>query len=159
MDFPSLGRNAKTQSFILDRISSDDGEECCNWPYGTDTGGYGRFNFLGTYYNAHRIICRAVNGEPLNKEEVAHVCGNRLCCNKKHLVWVSRKENHSHKRKHGTLMRGEKVPTSKLKKDQVHDIRIALSRGARVTDIARAYGMSQPTISNIKSGKTWRMNV
>ena len=156
VSFPKLTRNAKTQAFLIDRIASNDGDECALWPYSKDTGGYGRFNFLGTHHNAHRIVCRAVHGEPRDGQEVAHICGNRACCNSKHLEWTTRKENHSHKRKHGTLMQGEKVPWAKLNKESVQEIRIALHAKEKIAHIAARYSVSTWVIHDIRRGKTWR---
>lgn len=137
----------------------DDGDDCKEWPFSKDTGGYGRFNFLGTHHNAHRIVCWAVHGHPKEGMEVAHTCGNRACCNSKHLEWTTRKENHAHKRMHGTLMQGERVPWAKLTKEAVQEIRMRLMRKEKIAHIARKYGVSTWVINDIKQGKTWRSYV
>lgn len=53
------------------------------------------------------------------------------------------------------LRNGEKCPSSKLTSDDVIAIKNELANGSGVCSIARRYGVSQPTVSNIKSGATW----
>lgn len=50
---------------------------------------------------------------------------------------------------------GSRCPSSKLSEHDVMCIKRMISDGARLRVIAERYGVSQPTISEIKAGKTW----
>lgn len=56
--------------------------------------------------------------------------------------------------RHGTWMRGERVPSSKLTTEQVLEIR-ALEGTALQRDIGKTYGVSENTISRILARKRW----
>ena len=54
------------------------------------------------------------------------------------------------------LARGEDAGMAKLDDDKVREIRARLARGERQVDLARAFGVNQPTISCIKRRATWK---
>lgn len=54
------------------------------------------------------------------------------------------------------LPRGERHGHAKLTGDQVRKIRRRYAEGARYTDLAREYGVSDGTLSSILRRKTWR---
>lgn len=60
-------------------------------------------------YTVHRLVCRAFHGsgDPLHNE-AGHLDGNRRNARADNLKWVSKVENHSHKRLHGTHQAGDK---------------------------------------------------
>jgi predicted XRE-type DNA-binding protein len=51
--------------------------------------------------------------------------------------------------------RGERHSQVKLTEAAVHKIRCMVEQGIRHRVIAMEFGISQPTVSNIKSGKSW----
>ena len=51
---------------------------------------------------------------------------------------------------------GNKCSSSKLTEDKVKTIKRELKKGVSVGLLAKLFGVAQPTISNIKSGLTWR---
>ena len=51
---------------------------------------------------------------------------------------------------------GEANGKAKLTEAQVRDIKARQASGERQADLAREYGVSRPTISNIIRGKRWR---
>jgi hypothetical protein len=53
------------------------------------------------------------------------------------------------------LRAGSKSPNAKLSDDDVLRIKKLLNNGVRTTEIAKEFGVKQPTISDIKSGATW----
>ena len=68
------------------QVGSND--ECWPWTGRVDNAGYGAFNYRFTKSNAHAYSWMLVNG-PLNRRRLIHTCGNRLCCNPKHIFLYS----------------------------------------------------------------------
>jgi hypothetical protein len=127
----------------------------------TDKDGYLR---VGLYrdrkqkmFLVHRLVLLAFVGECPDGLQVAHLNGqpddNRLA----NLAYVTKSENESHKKLHGTdiYARGEKNGSAKLGEDDVREIRRRLARGETQQTIAREYGVSQAIISLIKTGRSW----
>lgn len=54
--------------------------------------------------------------------------------------------------RNGGRLRGDRHPCTKIKDAEVREIRLALSRGERVGDLARAYRVHKTTVSRIKHG-------
>lgn len=102
----------------------------------------------------HRLVCEAFHG-PSNAlhREAAHLDGNRANAGADNLKWVSHAENVSHKAGHGTAQAGERHPRSRLTADQVTGIRASRSR---YSDIAKLYGISWHTVSDIRRGRRWK---
>lgn len=95
----------------------------------------------------HRVICIAVHGDaPTAAHEVAHSCGNSLCCNPAHVRWATAAENLLDRLQHGTL--------STLSVAQIFEIREA--RSAPATELAERYGVDPSAIHGIRSGRKWR---
>lgn len=92
-----------TRQFI-ERAAAFDGDSCLLWPFSnTYRSGYGRYR----HRPAHREVCRRAHGEPLENRDAAHSCGNKLCCNPKHLRWATRRENLADRVIHGTVPQGD----------------------------------------------------
>ena len=53
-------------------------------------------------------------------------------------------------------IRGSQVKSSKLKEEEVIDIKNLLKSGKTATEIAVIYGLSLKSICNIKNNKTWK---
>ncbi len=54
--------------------------------------------------------------------------------------------------RNGRRPMGERYPAAKLSDEQVRQVRLALYRGYRGRELARAYGVHKSTISRIKHG-------
>jgi hypothetical protein len=103
----------------------------------------------------HRLVAETFlnhNRSPLHCE-VAHLDGNRKNARADNLKWVSKVENHSHKRLHGTWPSGEGHPRARLTWDAVRAIRAS---SERYSDLASRYGVSFHTISDIRRGIRWK---
>ena len=74
--------------------------------------------------------------------QLDHKCRNKRCVNPDHLEPVTPAENARRSR------------STKLTPDQVHEIRARLLTGERQRQIARSFGVTQGTITNIKRGLT-----
>lgn len=107
------------------------------------------------YATVHRLVALTFHGDKrtILHNEVAHLDGD--CANPRadNLKWVSKIENHWHKRAHGTHGAGEKHPRAKLTTEQALAIKAA--RG-RYSEIARSYQISGNTVSDIKRGRRWK---
>lgn len=142
--------------FILETALPFTGDDCLPWPYSRANYGYGEIVINGRKRLAHRIICELAHGSaPEGKNDAAHSCGNRLCCNPRHLRWASRQENVDDTLIHGTRLRGERVRHAKLTEQQVIEIRGLISDGVRKATIAKQYGITEASVLDIDAGRTW----
>lgn len=134
------------QEFLKDIPVTDD---CIEWPWQRCRLGYGKLKATGhsvACAQAHRYILGKVQGDPVDPDmHCAHSCGNRGCVNPRHLRWATVAENMNDKRGHGTT-------GQKLTKETAVEIYQSTDS---YKDLAAKYGISQPTISEIKNGRTW----
>lgn len=153
---------APNGSFLrwLEEHQAFEGSECLIWPFKTKTlSGYaGTLEFEGSRSHAHRVMCILVHGQPSSPGlEAAHNCGmgHMGCVNPRHLRWASPQENTADKFAHGTVLRGEGLPTTKLTEDQVREIRKRRQRGETLSRLADEFGVSFQLVSMIARGKCW----
>lgn len=133
-------------------VMSYRGDNCIRWPSSLNRSGYGNITIDGKLHMPHRLVCIAMHGAPPSFEhEVAHACGNSACCNPLHLRWATKKENAADKRLHGTQKSGEAHHNAKLSNEAVAYIRD--SRGETQSSLAKQFGVSFQTISDIRRGK------
>lgn len=133
---------------------SFDNDECLIWPYPLDSTGYAAISRNGAKTHAHRLMCELVNGAaPSNRHQAAHSCGNRACCNPKHLSWKTQSENELDKIDHGRSNRGERGGSSKLTRDDIIFIRSA--KGIKQRELAEMFGVSRGHIASLQAGRFW----
>jgi hypothetical protein len=153
----SVAKFSKTALWIREHLDYTE-DDCLIWPFFRDANGYGRVKAGTTIGWAHRVICELRNGPAPLGHEAAHSCGNgrRGCVNPRHLSWKTRRENQLDRRRHGTKAAGAyRWSRSKLKIDQVREIRRL--RGLETQRaIADRFGVTDATIRDIYSGKSWR---
>ena len=108
-------------------------------------------------FRVHRLV--AIHFIP-NHHDKPHV--NHIDCNKtnnypENLEWVTNAENVKHAVKNNLNVKGEKSHHAILSRNDVLQIRSLLEQGfATNTEIAKAYNISMPTVSNIKNRDSWR---
>lgn len=134
-------------------------DECVLWPYGRGHG-YGAVRWTrksSSGDRTHAIACLLHHGPPpFPRAHAAHLCGNPLCLNYRHLHWASSCENFADAREHGVHTRGETGSANKLSRSQVQEIRDRYEAGGiSQRALAPEYGVAQQTISCITSGKSW----
>ena len=142
-------------AFLENTVVPFEGDECLIWPYAKYGNGYGTIWHNGKMRPVHRVVCEADHGPPPSPEhEAAHLCGkgHEGCCNPKHLVWKTPAENQADRQAHGTHWRGERHGNAKLTESQVFEIRSS-TKTQRV--LAREFGVSYQSISDIKRRKRW----
>lgn len=98
----------------------------------------------------HRLVAKAFFGEKENvlHNEVAHLDGDRANARSDNLKWVSKVENHSHKRLHGT----HRLSHSILSMGVATLIR---QRDGTAKELGRRYGVSAHAVYDIWQGKSW----
>ena len=121
----------------------ENGTPCHLWIRATLDVGYPATTINRQTVGGHIVACTIGNNyiRPDNLE-AAHECGQMLCVNSKHLTFKTHTENMRDKYKHGTIQ-------LKLSFKQVADIREQYANGKTVGFLAEAYGVANPTISNI----------
>jgi hypothetical protein len=69
---------------------------------------------------------------------------------------VSKVENHSHKRAHGTAQIGEAHPGARLTSGQAAEIRCRFRAGEGATALGREFGVHESTARDIGQGRLWK---
>ena len=119
--------------------------DCWNWIGSINPKtGYGKKQWFGKTWLAHRWMWTMLFGSIPKNLTIDHTCRNRKCVNPHHMELVSMIENQR---------RGS---AAKLTVEQVRKIRgIEIRRGDR-NRIAKQYNVSPMTISDIRSGRSWK---
>lgn len=100
----------------------------------------------------HRLVAETFLG-PARGREVNHKNGDKTDNRVENLEWVTHAENQAHARAVLRRWVGRKGTGRKLTDEQVRAIR-GSSRTYR--EIAAEYGVSEPTVSNIKNGRIYK---
>lgn len=150
----STSKNMKWVNSIMGRAPTDD---CIEWPFSKRESGYGQIVWKYKRTTSHRVVCEIAHGAPEDPSyQAAHSCGNRSCCNPKHLSWKTPLENIHDKIDHGTQLKGEDIYCSKLRSRDVQTIKKLLREGRTVKSVAEEFSVSIGAISDIKLLKSWR---
>ncbi len=103
----------------------------------------------------HRLVLGAFDRPPLESEEAAHRNGIRHDNRIANLRWASKDENMQDATRHGTAgvwMRARAT----LSEHEVRDVRLARSRGEKLTVVASRYGITKQQVSAIALGKIFK---
>jgi hypothetical protein len=145
---------AKNIANFWRKVSIAGEDECWLWLGGKSDAGYGRFCIRPKWFGSHQIALLITGVERPPGYNALHSCDNRLCCNPKHLRWGTLLENAKEMkaRNRNVVKRGENNNNAKLSEDDVRAIRCDTRAQ---TIIAKAYGVSQVSVSKIKRRLTW----
>lgn len=110
----------------------------------------------------HRLVLETF--APVDNQEklqVNHIDGVKSNNNLNNLEWCTSKENIVHAHKLGLIkskrnQNGEKNNLSKLTDEKVIKIIDMIKKGAKNPEIAELFGVKDNTISNIRTGHTWK---
>ena len=141
----------KQYAGFMNSIDIGDAEDCWEWLRACSPKGYGRLHIAGKVWLAHRLAYALhYKLDDLGESHVLHTCDTRPCCNPSHLR-LGRQGNMWDRWRSG---RG-KHHRAKLTESDVRAIRVAYDEGKTQSAIAAEFGVSQPHISDIYSGKRW----
>lgn len=145
----------QARRFIDDHVNFQ-GDQCLQWPFFRNNGGYGDIQHPTIEGLAHRVMCVLAHGWPVdNNDEAAHLCGkgHEGCVNPRHLAWKSRIDNIHDKVDHGTQPWGQDVHFAKLTLEQAKRVKYGNEPG---TTMAKELNVSTQTIYNIRANRTWK---
>lgn len=127
-----------------------------------DREGYLRVNLLKKgkrkTYRIHILVAKHFIPNLLNKPCINHIDGNKNNNFESNLEWVTYSENNKHaiNTKLRKITKGEVIGMSKLKPEDIIQIRNLLSSKMKNFKIAEIYKVSPTNISHIKKGKIWK---
>lgn len=142
------------QRYFRKVVLNHEAEECLIWPYGK-VRGYARLRWRGRDQFVHRIVCEmSIGPAPTKQHHAAHNCGrgNIGCVAKRHIEWKTVSQNQMDRVEHGTSNRGSAHGMAKLTEDAVRAIRVS---DAHRDDLAALFHVSEATIRDIKTRKSW----
>ena len=144
-----------------DKVKISSSDDCWPWTSHLLPQGYGTFWLNGKTERAHRVSWALENGQIPTGMCVLHKCDNRQCVNPHHLFLGTQADNAKDRdsKGRGIFPNGERAGNSKLTEAEVIEIRskyVVRSSSLGQSSLARIYGVSQPEISCILLGKTWK---
>lgn len=154
------------------RVEKRGEAECWPWKGSTDDDGYGWCSAMGEK-KAHRVAYVLAYGLVPEGLSVLHSCDNPGCCNYAHLRAGTPADNMRDKVERGRARgaageangmqtrpeqrsAGSRNGAAKLTEADVLRIRERRAAGATVYELAKDFGLSHPTVSNICTRKTWK---
>lgn len=156
-------RHVRDLGWLRARVQIDPQTDCWVWTGVVNHRGYGRYHYTtdeGVLNgSAHRLALELFLGRPLLAGmNACHRCDNPSCCNGEHLFEGTTADNLNDCRAKGRDRHrsGERHGMARLRQADVDAIRVELATGRRLRAIAAQFGVSQTTISNIKTGKAWK---
>lgn len=101
----------------------------------------------------HRIVAETFLENNLNKRCVNHIDGNKENNIVTNLEWNTHLENNRHAIKIGLInTKGERCGTSKITEIQAIEIK---KSNLKLKELSLIYGLSQPALSQIRTGQRW----
>lgn len=109
-------------------------------------------------FKAHRLVAQAFVPNPSNLPQVNHKNTNKIDNRAGNLEWCSCKYNINHAVDSGVwnAAKGSNHGNSKLKEDQVIEIRAQLARGVSCETLGKLFGVSPATVHDIHKNRTWQ---
>lgn len=103
----------------------------------------------------HRLVLSAFIGPCPKGMECCHYDGNPRNNQIDNLRWDTAKNNAADKIRHGTQVRGESHPISKLNWQMVREIRARYALGKTQLELTGDFGVGSGTIQAIVEGRNW----
>jgi len=142
------------KSKLLARTEVSHETGCREWLGKRNHDGYGMIWHEGRYWRAHRLAYRTFLGPIPDGMFVCHSCDNPACIELEHLWIGSNLDNMKDRdrKRRQFIACGERNGRSKLTNTDVASI---MESSTSNSEVARAYGVSQSTVSLIRSRKLW----
>lgn len=140
-------------------VEKGEPHECWPWKRAIRESGHGHYsvtvNGKTINYVAHRMAWALTHGEPDLNLVVMHVCNHPDCCNPRHLIQGTVRENTRHSKLSGTNARGEKNGHSKMTAAKVRELRRLRKAGWPLKKLGARYGIDPATAHQIAVGTRW----
>ncbi len=150
-------------------------DECWPWKNRLIRGGYGQIKLRRKYICAH-VAAHILNGGSFDRGPIIrHVkCRNSRCCNPRHLLDGTHKDNADDRECDGMTARGDKngarihsermprgaangkVKCSSLNPELIREIRSLYASGITQSVLAGRFGIKQQAVSNIILRLRWK---
>jgi hypothetical protein len=105
-------------------------------------------------YFVHRLVARAFVPGYSEGLSVNHIDGNKLNNGPENLEWITLADNTRHQWATGLInLRGERHPSSKLTNADVIAIKLEISKGRKIIDIANEFGVSDALIYKVRANR------
>src|SRR5699024_4525958 len=108
------------------------------------------------HFYIHRLVAEAFLENERGYKEVNHIDCNKTNNSLENLEWCNRTRNLKHSYENGLKRQGELHGMSKLKNNEVEEIRMKLGSKPQM-ELANEFNVSQSTISAIKTGRLWKV--
>lgn len=146
------------KEYYMNNVIKQDG--CWDWKHGNPRYRYPRMHFSKSIPRIaiHIASWRIHKGEVPDGMWVLHKCDNPRCSNPDHLFIGTSLDNINDMLAKNRNAKGESHGCSKLKNEQVVEIRRLLESGISLNKIAKEFGVSKATILKIKKNKIWILN-
>jgi hypothetical protein len=137
------------------------GDGCWEWQGGCDGNGYGMASWHGKDYRAHRVAAwlAGIVSSPAGSRyhgttmHVLHRCDNPKCCRPDHFFLGTQADNQRDAYRKGRKL--HPIPR-KLTNLQATQIRARYAAGELQYPLAREYGVSQASISQLLRGRSYK---
>lgn len=170
---------------VLDKISFEPTSGCGLWTGSLDKDGYPLIKWRGKTTRVTRLVWTLLRGPIPDGLQVLHRCDNPPCANVNHFFLgtdadnhadcvskgrqargikitinrnTARGDRHSSRTHPESVQRGEDSPKAKVRSGQVDEMRRLHSKGARVADLVRMFGMSWSQTNRIVRNQSWVRN-
>lgn len=157
-----LNKSKTIQDYIDEYVFPEPNTGCWLWSGPCTSDGYGKIsvtrNRIRKFYRAHRAIYMAIRNKYISPEIIlCHRCDNVICVNPDHLFEGTVLDNALDMITKGRSARGSKQGSSKLKEQEVIQIRKLKIANPSIknADLGRMFNVHPWTINNIIRKDTW----
>lgn len=132
-------------------------DECWPWLGSFTHNGYGRFWFEGKTVRANRFSYQDQKGPIGDDDVIRHSCDNPPCCNPKHLLRGTQKDNIDDRqnRDRGAKPKGAKNAMAKMTDEKIMALRRLVASGEGQEAAGKQFGLTQTTVSDTVRGNLW----
>ncbi|SRR6266403_41812 len=146
----------KIKNILLNNIEIDKKTNCWNYLKNNDEWGRGRIWFRNTTVISSRVSYIIFKNEIPKGIFVCHTCDNYKCVNPDHLFLGTCQDNINDRQYKKRGASGEKIGISKLKENDILEIRKLSMNKITQAEIAKLYNVSQVCIGRVLNKKTWQ---